>query len=360
LCNISGKFRFRRDGLRALAIAIPATVATLIMGNGVAACSHEGTHPPSPAPRPTVAASAEPVPAGSTEAPTESSAPPSAETTPYRASINRHAELYLPPWFAPSRGGYDLIVHFHGEGKWQEANVAHAHLNVAIVSINMGAGTEPYANAFKKPGAFDQLLEQTQTEITKSGRANGAQLRRIALSAWSAGFSSIAKLWTDAVAERVDAVLLADGFFTFFTKPSKRELSTESLAKFAKFAEAAHHDDKLFVITHTTIPTGPYPSVQECVTKLLQMVELRKKPARSVGPRDLHQFYVVDEGSFHVRGFEGTRAKDHVKQLHAMGETEYPLLKARWDKQDAEMAAPKDTAVAAKPAADTGKPRSAP
>jgi hypothetical protein len=90
------------------------------------------------------------------------------------------------------------------------------------------------------------------------------------------------------------------------------------------------------------------------------MVDLPKKPARSVGPGDLHQFYVVDEGSFHVRGFVGTRAVDHVKQLHAMGETEYPLLKARWDKQDAEMATSKDTAVASKPPPGTGQPRAAP
>ena len=50
----------------------------------------------------------------------------------------------------------------------------------------------------------------------------------------------------------------------------------------------------------------------------------------------MHQFYKVDDGSFHIAGFEGTRAADHVRQLHAMGETAYPYLKARWDKQDAE------------------------
>ena len=95
-------------------------------------------------------------------------------------------------------------------------------------------------------------------------------------------------------------------------------------------AEAAGRGEKLFAITHTTIPTGPFPSVQECVAKLLEMVALQKTPAASVGPRDMRQIYVVDEGSFHVRGFEGTTARDHVLQLHAMGETLYPYLKERW------------------------------
>jgi hypothetical protein len=146
----------------------------------------------------------------------------------------------------------------------------------------------------------------------------------------------VSKLLTDDAFKRVDAILLADGFFTNFSKPRLRTVNEQGLTKFARFADAAERDDKLFVITHTTIPTGPYPSVQECVTKLLQMLDLPKTKAVAVGPRDLRQFYTVDHGSFHIRGFEGTLAADHVKQLHAMGETEYPYLKTRWEKQDAE------------------------
>jgi hypothetical protein len=248
--------------------------------------------------------------------------------------------VYIPPWFQAKKGGYDLIVHFHGEGRWQVANIEHAKLNVAVVSVNLGAGTEPYSNAFKNPEAFDRLLADTQAEITKSQRAEGAQLRRIALSAWSAGFSSVARVMTESITQRVDAVLLADGFFTFFTDPKKRTVNAQGLEKFARFAEAARRDEKLFAITHTTIPTGPYPSVQECVAKLLEMIDMTKTPAVATGPLNMHQIYAVDKGSFHIRGFEGTTAPDHVRQLHAMGETVYPYLKARWEKQDGEAASP--------------------
>jgi hypothetical protein len=48
----------------------------------------------------------------------------------------------------------------------------------------------------------------------------------------------------------------------------------------------------------------------------------------------MKEIYAVDNGSFHVRGYEGQTAKDHVKQARAMGETLYPFLKSRWDKQD--------------------------
>jgi hypothetical protein len=154
-------------------------------------------------------------------------------------------------------------------------------------------------------------------------------MRRLALSAWSAGYVSVAKVMSDpAVAEKVDAVLLADGFFTTFTDPKKRTVNEAGIERFAHFAEAAERDEKLFAITHTTIPTGPFPSVQECVTKLLDMASLPKTPSESIGPREMHEIYLVDRGSFHVKGYEGRTAGDHVKQIHAMGETLYPYLKA--------------------------------
>jgi hypothetical protein len=306
-----------------------AVCAIVLALNGASACSHERPPPPPPV-------HSAPSAAEAPRSPVDAGTPPPREIGPVRVTLGHGAELYLPPWFAAKKGGYDLIVHFHGVGRWQEANIEHAKLNVAVVSVNLGAGTEPYSKAFKRPEAFDRLLASVQTEIGKSGAGENVYLKRVALSAWSAGFSSVARVLTESVAQRVDAVLLADGFFTSFAQPTKRRLNTSGLEKFARFAESARRDDKLFMITHTTIPTGPYPSVQECVTKLLEMISVPKTPAVATGPRNMHQFYVVDQGSLHIRGFKGTQAVDHVRQLHAMGETMYPYLKSRWEKQDAE------------------------
>ena len=266
-------------------------------------------------------------------APAVASAPPPAEPAPFRASVGRGAELYLPPSFVAKNGKYDLIVHFHGEGRWQEENLAHAKLDVAVVSINLGMGTEPYAKAFKTGDALEHLLATTQAEIVKTGRAT--ELGRLALSAWSAGFSSVAAVLNDTTAARVDAILLADGFFTNFTDTKKRTVNDAGLIRFVRFAEKAKKDEKLFAITHSSIPTGPYPSVQECTSRLLELVSLPKTSTTGLGPLAMRGTYIVDQGSFHVRGFEGVTAGDHVKELHAMGETIYPYLKARWAKEDA-------------------------
>jgi len=253
-------------------------------------------------------------------------------STPFRAKLSRGAELYLPTWFSAPKGTYDVIVHFHGLGKLQEGNLERAQINAAVVSINLGVGTDHYAHAFRDPGAFDALLAETQTEIEKSGRVEGARRGRIALSAWSAGFVSVSRILSDpANTEKVDAVLLADGFFTSFTNKKKRTINTAGLERFVSWVEAAARGDKLFGITHTTIPTPDYPSVDETVGKLLEMTSNAKTPSHAVGPRNMHEIYVVDRGSFHVKGYEGVTAGDHVKQIQAMGETLWPYLKTRWE-----------------------------
>jgi hypothetical protein len=257
-------------------------------------------------------------------------------TTPYRAKMKGGAELYLPAWFTPNKAGYDLIVHFHGMGKLQEGNLGRCPINAAIVSINMGIGTDGYGRAFADPESFRKLVAETQDEIDKSGRAPSAKVHRIALSAWSAGFVSAAKIMSDPTnAEKIDAVVLADGFFTSFTNVKKRVINTPSLERFVTLADAASKGDKLFAITHSSIPTQDYPSVEETVAKLLEMTSNTKTPSTNVGPRNMHETYVVDHGSFHVKGYEGVTAGDHIKQIQAMGETLYPYLKARWEQPEA-------------------------
>jgi hypothetical protein len=90
--------------------------------------------------------------------------------------------------------------------------------------------------------------------------------------------------------------------------------------------------EKLFMITHTAIPTASYPSVTDTVDKLLELASATRGPATpEPGPRPMRQTSAVDQGDFHVRGYAGVTAADHVHQVRAMGETIYPLLHDRWE-----------------------------
>jgi hypothetical protein len=251
-------------------------------------------------------------------------------TEPSRARFG-HAELYVPTFFHPVDGAYDLVVHFHGMSSLQEDNVERARLNAAVVSVNLGVASDAYANAFRAPGSFDALLAQTHRVLTDTGRIHGASLGRIALTAWSAGFASVgAILRQPGVADRVDAVLLADGPHANYVAPHC--VNDAAIERWTHVAEAAMRGEKLFALTHSSIPTVGYPSTTETIGELLRLTSVEKVPADGPSPRGMRPIYESHRGDFHVEGFEGQTAKDHIDHIKAMSETLLPYLRERWSR----------------------------
>jgi len=245
-----------------------------------------------------------------------------------------HADLYVPTFFHPVGGTYDLVVHFHGIPSLQEDNFERAHVNAIVVSVNLGLASDAYSDAFRAPGSFDVLLKQTQRALDQTGRAPGATLGRIALSAWSAGFASVgAILKQPGVADRVDAVLLADGPHTMYD--ARHHIYETGMEKWVHFAQSAMKGDKLFALTHSSIQTLGYPSTTETIGELLHETSVDKVPTQATGPRGMRAIYESHRGGFHVAGFEGQTAKDHIDHIKGMGETMLPYLRQRWESKDA-------------------------
>jgi len=263
--------------------------------------------------------------------PTEETALSSPEPG-YRAHFG-HSDLYIPTFFHPSAGTYDLVVHFHGLREAQETNVERTHLNAVIVSINLGMGSGPYEDAFRTPFRWRSLLSAVEKNVEKSGRAPGARIGRIALSAWSAGYGAVSALLRDQdVATRVDAVLLADGLHSNYKDARRHVVDEAPLEKYARVAEAAIRGEKLFALTHSSIPTYGYPNTTETIGQLLTMTNVPKVADAAQGPRAMRQIYVSNRGDFHVRGYAGTGVRDHIDHIWAMNETMFPYLKARWER----------------------------
>jgi hypothetical protein len=253
-------------------------------------------------------------------------------TEPFRTHFGR-TDIYIPTFFHPTDGAYDLIVHFHGLAAAQESNVERSRVNAVVASINLGVGSGPYENAFKDPWSFPHLLKVLEKAVAKSGRADGAHLGRIALSAWSAGYGSVsAILRVPTNAKRVDALLLADGLHSDYVDEHKHTVDDGPLAKYAKVAEAAKKGDKLFALTHSSILTTGYPNTTETIGELLRLVSVEKEPMVSDGPRGMLEIYESDSGDFHVKGFLGTTVKDHIDHIWGMNETLFPYLRDRWSR----------------------------
>jgi len=238
-------------------------------------------------------------------------------------------DLYVPTFFHAVNGKYDLVLHFHGISSLQETNFEAAKVNAVVVSVNLGIASDAYSKMFKVPGAFDALVTQSQQALDKTGRAPGARLGRIALSAWSAGFAAVGAILREpANAERVDAVLLADGPHAAYIAPHK--IYDAGVEKWVSFAQAAMRGDKLFALTHSSIQTNGYPSTTETIGHILELTSVEKVPKVSEGPRGMREIYESNRGGFHVAGFEGQTAKDHIDHIKGMAETLLPFLRARW------------------------------
>jgi hypothetical protein len=249
---------------------------------------------------------------------------------PARARFG-HAELYVPASFRPIAGAYDLVFHFHGIASLQEDNFERAHINAAVVSVNLGVASDAYANAFGAPGSFDALLRQAQRALEETGRVRGSRLGRIALSAWSAGFASVGSILRQpGVADRIDAVLLADGPHANYN--ASHRVNDGALERWARMAEAAMRGEKLFALTHSSIPTTGYPSTTETIAELLKLAAVDKVPTQATGPRGMRAIYESHSGDFHVEGFEGQTAKDHIDHIKGMSETLLPYLRDRWER----------------------------
>jgi hypothetical protein len=218
-------------------------------------------------------------------------------------------------------GPYDLILHFHGAHPYVREAVEKAGIAAVVVIYNSGNGAERYAQAFQAGGMLSSLLRQIDVAVRPLCQGADAKPRRIALSAWSAGYAAVEKLLTRPEdRERIDAVLLADGLHAGFANVSRREFAPNALNAFRELGELAKANKKLFAITHSSIATDGYASTTEC-SRLL----LRKLDVPSEGP-----LVSGKAGNFSIEGSAGEDAAAHVAQFRQMDSTLLSKLRVRW------------------------------
>jgi hypothetical protein len=255
--------------------------------------------------------------------------------------------LTLPPAFRSDDGAYDLLIHFHGNTELVEESVFLSGLNAVVLIMNLGTGSGPYEDRFGNPMSLPEVLERTQTTMEKRGLAH-ASLRRLALSAWSAGYGAVLKvLEQPALAAKVDAVLLLDGIHVGY-QPNTHDLILARLAPFEHFAREAVEGRRLFSITHSQItpPNGIYAGTRETTDALLHAVGVTRSPyGDHVEMPVLHTLEgvmakklqvplepetVAHRGALTVRGYAGERPENHMAHLTHMAVTVLPELIAWW------------------------------
>jgi hypothetical protein len=221
--------------------------------------------------------------------------------------------LFLPEKLRPQA---PLFLHFHG-GTWIP-EISAAKNSVAVIGVQLGAGSSVYGKPFADSKVFADLLAEAEGKAER-------KFPRVGLTSWSAGYGSVcAILKTPEHYERVQFVLLLDGLHAGYAGgkpgPKESELIADDPAIFVKLAKDAVAGKKQFTLTHTEIFPGTFASTTETADHLLKHLGLKRKAVLRWGPMGTQVLCEMKEGGFHLIGFAGNSAPDHVDVLHALPE----------------------------------------
>ncbi|WP_437803136.1 hypothetical protein [Sorangium sp. So ce693] len=258
--------------------------------------------------------------------------------------------ITIPAAFASADGAYDLVIHFHGVNDVVQAGFDRARLNAVVMIINLGISSGAYETQFSIRSYLPALMAKAQVALEARG-LRGARLRRVALSAFSAGYGAVRGLLNQpGFTDKVDAVLLLDGIHTGYM-PLDHSLDMERLKPFSRFAELAAEGKKLMSITHSEItPNGDYAGTHESTDALLKLTGAQRTRGPGADEQAIYdltgeaseaklRFAPLSEahrGAFHVRGYPGTQKPDHVRHLTRMAETALPDLVRYWSEPPAQ------------------------
>lgn len=228
------------------------------------------------------------------------------------------ARLFTSPGVNPNKP-VPLLIHFHGAPWLIETHLARYLPKAALITVQLGAGSSAYRRPFENPGVFRELLDEAAQALSiERGWSS------LTLTGFSAGYGGIREiLRRPEYFALVNNVLLLDGMHASYSPEGKPladggAIKSSDVDAFVSFAREAAAGRKSFVVTHSEIVPGTYASTTECANYLLAQLSLKRRPKPANGPMGMQQLSALDAGRFHLRGYAGNTAPDHVDFLHAM------------------------------------------
>lgn len=228
--------------------------------------------------------------------------------------------LYLSPQFRP-RDKVPLIIHFHGASWLLEYDILKVLPQAALVTVQLGAGSGIYAKTFSDAAPFEMLLTEAMTQVKKSA-GHEVQWQSITLTSFSAGYGAIRSiLRRPENYQRVNAIFLADSLHTSYVPEGKPgNLEEAPLDIFVRFAQDAASRRKHMWLTHSEVYPGTFASTTETADYLLGRLQIKREAVLRPGPVGMQQLSRASRGNFHLAGFAGNAAQDHMDHLYAMRE----------------------------------------
>ncbi|MES2391133.1 MAG: hypothetical protein V4555_05805 [Acidobacteriota bacterium] len=221
--------------------------------------------------------------------------------------------LFIPTKL-PHKHTARLLFFFH-RGDWLP-QLAATENNVAVITIQAGAGSGTYVKLFADPNRFPALIASAEY-------ASGLTFTDISLAGWSAGCGALRQILSDPTSyARVHRVLCIDGVHAGYTTDTPDRLNPqlvpENLAPWLHFGRDAIAGNKRLIITHSEIFPGTYASTTETADELLREWNLTPHAVVRWGPMKTQMLSETRAHGILVVGFAGNSAPDHVDQFQSL------------------------------------------
>jgi hypothetical protein len=219
-------------------------------------------------------------------------------------------------------GRFDLVIHTHGDDPVLRELVQSGQRFV-LYTLTFAPG-KSYGPSFTTQG-FQALVTGIEEALSKR-EGKPAHAGRVALSAWSAGFSGVEQALTQPVAKDVDAVILIDGLHA----PRGDALAFKAQLKpFVDYAARAAAGERFMFISHSSIDPPTFCSTTECAHYLIASLDGKPQLVHRDDAEGLELVEMFDRGGLHVRGYAGNDKADHCAQL-ALLKDAFKALGQRW------------------------------
>lgn len=228
-------------------------------------------------------------------------------------------------------GEYDAIIHFHGVYTALEPALRDSQLNCVVLIVEAGLTAQDYSRRFGAAGTLQALLRGLRRQVSREHDGAKVRERRLAISAWSAGYGA-----TNQILRRpedvalISALLLSDSPHAAFLDLGRRVVSDDQLEPYRLFAESARAGERVFGMTHTQIQTGDFASTTEVAERLRTLLKLPEEilPASLLGLESLRG--QIQQGGILMQGFSGGDRHAHAEQQRLLGQTLWRWLARHW------------------------------
>ncbi|MDC0683608.1 hypothetical protein [Sorangium atrum] len=227
------------------------------------------------------------------------------------------------------RGGFDVIIHFHGHEALRKEFVKTAE-GAVLVGIDLGIGSGAYSSAFSAPYVFENLLDSIERAVAKKTGKKKAYIRKLGLSSWSAGYGAIEQILRQPAGKRVDALVLLDSLHAGYADEQQHKLKVAQIEPFIAFARRAAAGEAFMFMSHSSILPPGYASTAETANFIVQQLRGKPRGSSRADVLGLDMIQRFDRGDFHVRGYTGDDKPDHCAHIGLMADVVRIHLNPRW------------------------------